>query len=48
MGHENFHLIDIQSQARKMAHFKKALVDAFKPHFKEQGFTKKSPEPSAE
>jgi hypothetical protein len=24
-----------------MAHHKKALVDAFKPHFKEQGFTKR-------
>jgi|SRR5882724_4490847 len=24
-----------------MARYKKALVDAFKPHFKEQGFTKK-------
>jgi hypothetical protein len=25
-----------------MARHKKALLDAFKPHFKEQGFTKKS------
>ncbi len=25
-----------------MARYKKALIDAFKPHFKEQGFTKKA------